>query len=1059
MEMPTLVRLLLPHVMVEFGQYLLDHRKPEWRGYYMNYSRLKGVLKEMEKTNVKDNTRFIEELKLDIIRVATFYSVQETIIIDKVDGREGGKEAVRDMKELEEYAGVNEEGLRKIAKKYDKLLGKAQHQDEGEQEATASLMDDILLEMKACDFHSAHSRLKEIRRVYGIEQPGDDDDDDGDSKMDLNSGGRSRRVGRGGGDGQPAVGKFLSRHASVRGQHAESTDGVVWVIAQTAGEYVKRQWMSCAFYGITLLLGVVMNYYEIGYPRLTSKSYISIVVTVLALSLLVRQYPPDAVMTAATLILCLTGVLDNTIAWQGFANEVVLSVAILLIVSAAVKRTGVVEYLFIQGGVLGKPNSLSKAILRLFVPAIMLNIGVSNTAVMGVLLPVVKRWCEKDIHLNQALLLMPLSYILLISGVFAVFSTSSNLITQGLLIQNGLQPLDMFAMAPIVLPATIAAIVYIIIAVPIVFKEYAEASDKIETGPTAAGDLEAPLLPTTSTRLTKKFVVSAQVTALALDGVTLEDSGIEDIVERRDDIVEVERMGSTLKPTPSLELQAYDIFHIYSSPEAAVRLYHDGKVSLMARDTGELLLGDHSSSTKSKPSAHGGVGLFEVVLDGLSPLVGKRIEPYKAMELYGARIVGIRPQSLQILQQKNKNQQGRRSILPFAKQALVVPPLKDFNSVSSGAGATSVSEAEPQAIDVKLNRRLTLLQRLGTKMVTIEEPQHTEAALPPGGLKMPSKDGASSPQFTKKRMSLNQHALNRKKTVAFGGPLGVTSNGLVTPLGGIMSAGGGAAAVPMNERDSVTHLLEGEMKQKRWHLKVGDGLIVEANDGFEEQYGSSGHFAVVRRLITDDGASAVDPEKKKKRQNRMWLSGAIVLMMILLVATNTLPLLQASMSAVFALILTGCIPLTKALAAVNLRTVLTIVGAFGLGQAISITNVATVLAQGLVSLMRPLGSIGMLSAIFIATCLLGVVFHATAVVILLFPVCVSVANEMAMPVHQCLGPLMVGAGCQFLTPISYQTNLMVYAAAGYDFSDFARLGLGLTIVVGVVAVPLCLIFL
>ncbi|EER07119.1 sodium/sulfate transporter, putative [Perkinsus marinus ATCC 50983] len=191
----------------------------------------------------------------------------------------------------------------------------------------------------------------------------------------------------------------------------------------------------------------------------------------------------------------------------------------------------------------------------------------------------------------------------------------------------------------------------------------------------------------------------------------------------------------------------------------------------------------------------------------------------------------------------------------------------------------------------------------------------------------------------------------------------------------------------------------------------------------------------------------------------MWLSGGIVLTMILFVATNSLPLLQASMSAVFALILTGCIPLTTALAAVNLRTVLTIVGAFGLGKAISITNVATVLAQGLVTLMDPLGSIGMLSAIFIATCLLGVVFHATAVVILLFPVCVSVANEMALPVHQCLGPLMVGAGCQFLTPISYQTNLMVYAAAGYDFSDFARLGFGLTIVIGVVAVPLCLTFL
>lgn len=1002
-------------------------------------------MEEMENSNVKDNTRFIEELKLDIIRVATFYSVQETLIIDKVDSKEDAKQVVDDMKQLEAYACLNEEGLTRIAKKYDKMVRNCrEHPKASDDEPPTSLMDDILLEMKACDFHNATTRLKEIRKVYGI-SPADDD------ALKVEVSGVTRKVGEG--RSQRDIGQFLSRHASMREEQGGSDDGVVWMVVQKTGKFIRCQWPHLLFYATTILFGYIMNCYELGYPKLNYKSYISIVVTVLALSLLVRQYPPDAVMTASTLVLCLTGVLDNTIAWQGFSNEVVLSVAILLIVSAAVKRTGVVEYLFIQGGILGKPNSLAMAILRLFIPAIMLNVGVSNTAVMGVLLPVVKRWCEKDILINQALLLMPLSYILLISGVFAVFSTSSNLITQGLLVQNGLPPLKMFAMAPIVLPATVAAVIYIIIAVPIVFREYAESSGKDDP---AGGDLEAPLLPTSSARLSKKFVVSAQVTALALDGVTLEESGIEEIVEKREDIVEIERMGSTLKPTPSLELQAYDILHVYSSPEAVLKLYHDGKVSLMSRDTGELVLGEHNAGRggSSKRSA----GLYEVVLDGLSPLVGRRIEPHKAMELYGARIVGIRPQSLQILQQKSRSGR-RRSLLNFMEQKFEGNQQKDFKSVSSD---DIISVGEQQKMDMKLNRRLTLLQRLGTKMVAIEEPQdahaHTEATLPPGGL-VPTKGDSATPPFSnKKRMTLNQFALHRKKTVSFGGQLGLSSNGLVTPLAGLVSAGG-VGAVPTNEMESVTRLLEGEMKLKKWHLKVGDGLIIEANDGFEEQHGSSGHFAVVRRLVADDTNIVVDPIVRKQRRNRMWLSGGIVLTMILFVATNSLPLLQASMSAVFALILTGCIPLTTALAAVNLRTVLTIVGAFGLGKAISITNVATVLAQGLVTLMDPLGSIGMLSAIFIATCLLGVVFHATAVVILLFPVCVSVANEMALPVHQCLGPLMVGAGCQFLTPISYQTNLMVYAAAGYDFSDFARLGFGLTIVIGVVAVPLCLTFL
>jgi di/tricarboxylate transporter len=47
--------------------------------------------------------------------------------------------------------------------------------------------------------------------------------------------------------------------------------------------------------------------------------------------------------------------------------------------------------------------------------------------------------------------------------------------------------------------------------------------------------------------------------------------------------------------------------------------------------------------------------------------------------------------------------------------------------------------------------------------------------------------------------------------------------------------------------------------------------------------------------------------------------------------------------------------------------------------------------------------------------------------------------------------LMAGAGCNFLTPLSYQTNLMVYGPGGYRFTDFSRLGAPLLLIVSVVA--------
>ena len=47
--------------------------------------------------------------------------------------------------------------------------------------------------------------------------------------------------------------------------------------------------------------------------------------------------------------------------------------------------------------------------------------------------------------------------------------------------------------------------------------------------------------------------------------------------------------------------------------------------------------------------------------------------------------------------------------------------------------------------------------------------------------------------------------------------------------------------------------------------------------------------------------------------------------------------------------------------------------------------------------------------------------------------------------------LMLGVGCSFISPIGYQTNLMVYGPGGYRFLDYARLGLPLTILLGIVS--------
>jgi di/tricarboxylate transporter len=161
------------------------------------------------------------------------------------------------------------------------------------------------------------------------------------------------------------------------------------------------------------------------------------------------------------------------------------------------------------------------------------------------------------------------------------------------------------------------------------------------------------------------------------------------------------------------------------------------------------------------------------------------------------------------------------------------------------------------------------------------------------------------------------------------------------------------------------------------------------------------------------------------------------------------------MLAIAALVLGGCYTLDGAVKAVKLPTVLTIVGAFGLGKAIGQHQLARVLADALLEALAPVGNVGYLVAIFAATVMLGIVFHGTATVVLMFPVCMEVAERTSMQLHLTTAVLCIAASCQVLSPISYQTNLMAYSAGGYEFFDFPKIGSGLVVLIGIVGITTC----
>merc|ERR1719498_399409 len=165
------------------------------------------------------------------------------------------------------------------------------------------------------------------------------------------------------------------------------------------------------------------------------------------------------------------------------------------------------------------------------------------------------------------------------------------------------------------------------------------------------------------------------------------------------------------------------------------------------------------------------------------------------------------------------------------------------------------------------------------------------------------------------------------------------------------------------------------------------------------------------------------------------------------------------MSAILALNLTKCASADRMKKSVPLNVVLTIVGAFGLGNAIGKHGVAEAIAQFLVTIMKPYGQLGLLVAIWVVVVLLGIIFHGTAVVALMFPLVHHVAQAAGIPLHQMIAVLCYSVACQMLSPVSYNTNLMAYAACpDYKFEDFTKVGFPLCIILMVQSIPMAQYF-
>ena len=235
--------------------------------------------------------------------------------------------------------------------------------------------------------------------------------------------------------------------------------------------------------------------------------------------------------------------------------------------------------------------------------------------------------------------------------------------------------------------------------------------------------------------------------------------------------------------------------------------------------------------------------------------------------------------------------------------------------------------------------------------------------------------------------------------------------------------------------------LDGKLGDQR--LQAGDTLLLEARPSFLEQQRNAQDWL----LISPVG------ESHPLQHERAPLALGIVLLMVLLVGLGWLSMLKGALLAAGLMILTRCTRGQVARRSPDWQVLVVIATSFGIGAALQQSGAALFVAQGLMGLAGGEPWLA-LALVFGVTALLTALATNNVAAVLMFPIALAAAQQLGVSLLPFAITIMVAASASFATPIGYQTNLMVYNAGGYRFQDFLRIGLPLTLLVGLVTLLL-----
>ncbi|MCW8900235.1 MAG: SLC13 family permease [Gammaproteobacteria bacterium] len=169
---------------------------------------------------------------------------------------------------------------------------------------------------------------------------------------------------------------------------------------------------------------------------------------------------------------------------------------------------------------------------------------------------------------------------------------------------------------------------------------------------------------------------------------------------------------------------------------------------------------------------------------------------------------------------------------------------------------------------------------------------------------------------------------------------------------------------------------------------------------------------------------------------------------VLLAALDVLPISVSALTGAGIILLTRCLSWRDVTKALNVQVIMIIVVSLALGKALIDTGATEYLAYYFVMLTKEFTMVAIICCLIFLMSIITNVVSNTAAAVVGTPIAIHIAQQLGVPMEPFILAVLFGVNMSYATPIGYQTNLLIYSAGGYRFSDFLRVGIPLTLIMG-----------